>query len=83
MEQAAAGDFSGVVRVEPLAGVVPAEFQRGVRAGVLRGRVFSRAAAWWLPLGTMLATDVALNIFYYHVAPFGSYLLLNYAVYAG
>ena len=31
----------------------------------------------------MLATDVALNVFYYHVAPFGSYLLLNYAIYAG
>jgi hypothetical protein len=44
---------------------------------------FRGAAAWWLPLGTMLATDVALNVFYYHVAPLGSYLLLNYAIYAG
>jgi hypothetical protein len=26
---------------------------------------------------------VALNVFYYHVAPLGSYLWLNYAIYAG
>ena len=30
----------------------------------------------------MLVTDVALNVFWYHVAPFGSYLLLNYAIFA-
>ena len=30
----------------------------------------------------MLITDIALNVFYYHVTPFGSYLLLNYAIYA-
>jgi hypothetical protein len=48
----------------------------------LRGRLFSRRGAWWLPLGVIAATDVALNIFYYHVAPFGFYLLLNYAVFA-
>jgi hypothetical protein len=46
------------------------------------GVYFRGAAAWWLTLGVMAATDVVLNIFYYHVSPFGFYLLLNYAVYA-
>jgi hypothetical protein len=47
------------------------------------GVYFRGATAWWLPLATMLATDVALNVFYYHVAPFGLDLLPNYAAYAG
>ncbi len=38
--------------------------------------------AWWLPLGVMAATDAGLNVFYYHVPPFGLNLLLNYAVFA-
>ena len=46
------------------------------------GVYFRGAMKWWLPLVTLLATDIALNIFYYHVAPFASYLLLNYAIYA-
>jgi len=46
------------------------------------GVYFRGAMKWWLPFATLLATDVALNVFYYHVAPFGIYLLLNYAVYA-
>jgi hypothetical protein len=51
-------------------------------AGVyLRG-----AIAWWLPLGIMVVTDTALNIYYhnkYHTPVFNAGLLLNYAIYAG
>jgi hypothetical protein len=48
-------------------------------AGVyLRG-----AIAWWLPLGIMMATDVGLSVFKYHVNPLRPELLLNYAIYAG
>jgi len=46
------------------------------------GVYFRGASAWWLTLGVMAGTDVALNLFYYHVKPFGFYLVLNYAVYA-
>ena len=42
MESLAADGFFGAVCVEPLAGIVPAEFQRGDGAGVLRRRVFPR-----------------------------------------
>ena len=64
----AAVDFRGAGGVEPLAGIVSAEFQRGYGPGVLRGRLSSGAMAWWLPLGTVAATDLALNVFYYHTA---------------
>jgi hypothetical protein len=64
-------------------GLFPPNFSAATALAFCAGVYFRGAAAWWLPLGTMLATDVALNVFYYHVAPFGSYLLLNYAIYAG
>jgi hypothetical protein len=64
-------------------GLMPPNFSAATALAFCAGVYFRGAAAWWLPLGTMLATDVALNVFYYHYPPFGSYLLLNYAVFAG
>ncbi len=37
--------------------------------------------AWWLPLGTLLTTDILLYVFYYHASVFNVYILGNYAVY--
>jgi len=31
---------------------------------------FCGGTAWWLPLGTLFVTDVALKLFYYHVSVF-------------
>ena len=64
-------------------GLFPPNFSAATALAFCAGVYFAGATAWWLPLGTMLATDVALNVFYYHVAPLGSYLWLNYAIYAG
>ncbi|MGD0252614.1 MAG: DUF6580 family putative transport protein [Verrucomicrobiota bacterium] len=64
-------------------GLLPPNFSAATALAFCAGVYFRGAAAWWLPLGTMLATDVALNVFYYHVVPLGTYLLLNYAIYAG
>ncbi|MGA2279721.1 MAG: DUF6580 family putative transport protein [Verrucomicrobiota bacterium] len=64
-------------------GLLPPNFSAATALAFCAGVYFAGATAWWLPLGTMLATDVALNVFYYHVAPLGSYLWLNYAIYAG
>ena len=63
-------------------GLFPPNFSAATALAFCAGVYFAGAAAWWLPLGTMLATDVALNVFYYHTRPVGGYLLLNYAVYA-
>jgi len=44
---------------------------------------FPRRMPWWLVLAVMVATDVGLNLFYYHTEAFNDYMLLNYAAYAG
>jgi hypothetical protein len=46
------------------------------------GVYFPRVLAWWLPIATLLVSDVALNIFYYKVEPLSRYMLMNYAMYA-
>lgn len=63
-------------------GLLPPNFSVAYAFAFCAGVFFRGALAWWLPLGVMLATDVALNVFYYHEPPFGFYLLMNYAVYA-
>jgi hypothetical protein len=63
-------------------GLFPPNFSAATALAFCAGVYFSGATAWWLPLGTMLATDVALNVFYYHTAPVGGYLALNYLIYA-
>ena len=63
-------------------GLFPPGFSAAYALAFCAGVYFRGAAAWWLTLGVMAATDVTLNLCHYHVAPFGFYLLLNYAVYA-
>jgi len=63
-------------------GLLPPNFSVAYAFAFCAGVYFGGALAWWLPLGVMCVTDVALNVFYYHTAPFGIYLVLNYAVYA-
>ncbi len=75
--------FIVVLVVSRIPGLLPSNFSAVYAFVFCAGVYFRGAAAWWLPLATMLATDMALNIFYYHVAPFGAYLVLNYAIYAG
>jgi hypothetical protein len=64
-------------------GLLPPNFSAATALAFCAGVYFPGALAWWLPLGTMLATDAVLNVFYYHAAPFASCLLLNYVVYGG
>jgi len=74
--------FIVLFAVSRIPGLMPANFSAAYAFAFCAGVYFRGATAWWLPLGTMLATDVALNVFYYHVAPFAFYLLLNYAIFA-
>jgi hypothetical protein len=74
--------FIAVFAVSRIPGLMPANFSAAYAFAFCAGVYFRGATAWWLPLVTMLVTDVALNVFHYHVAPIGFYLLLNYAVYA-
>lgn len=74
--------FVLVFALSRIPGVLPPNFSVAYAFAFCAGVFFCGALAWWLPLATMLATDVALNLFWYHTAPFGFYLLLNYAIYA-
>lgn len=47
------------------------------------GVYFPRRLAWWLPMATLLATDVVLNLFYYHTAAVNGFMMVNYVAYAG
>lgn len=74
--------FIAAFAVSRIPGLMPANFSGAYAFAFCAGVYFRGATAWWLPLGTMLATDMALNYFYYHVAPFAFYLLLNYTIFA-
>ena len=43
------------------------------------GAFFPRTVRWWLPLGTLVATDIALDFYY---QSFSAMQLVNYAAYA-
>ena len=74
--------FIAVFALSRIPGLMPPNFSVAYAFAFCAGVYFPGARAWWLPLGVMLVTDVALNVFYYHTPPFGFYLVLNYAVYA-
>lgn len=72
----------GVFAWSRIPGTMPANFSVGYAFAFCAGVYFYGAWAWAIPLGAMLATDVGLNVFYYHESPLAFYLLLNYALYA-
>jgi hypothetical protein len=70
-------------------GLFPPSFSVVYAFAFCAGVYFSRSMAWWLPLGTFVATDVALN-FYYQFKGWPvwkwsviEYQLINYVVYVG
>lgn len=70
-----------VFALSRIPGLMPGNFSAAYAFAFCAGVYFQGAAKWWLPLTVMLATDVALNVFYYHIAPFSPYMILNYALY--
>lgn len=63
-------------------GVMPLNFSVAYGLVFCAG-AFPRRLPWWAVLGTMLATDVGLNLFFYHTVPFSDYQAVNYLAYAG
>jgi len=45
------------------------------------GVYFPKPLAWWLPPSTLILSDVALNVFYYHEPPLSRYMVINYVMY--
>lgn len=67
-------------------GLFPPNFSAFYALAFCAGAFFPGRVAWWIPLGTLLVTDIALNI-YYRVAlgidAFQWYQLVNYLAFAG
>src|SRR5919109_1021639 len=77
-----------VFALSRIPGMLPQNFSAAYALGFCAGVYFTGRAAWWLPLVTLLATDVALNCYYalalgYRVWewPLLKSLLFNYAAY--
>lgn len=69
-------------------GMLPPNFSAAYGLLFCAGVYFSGRMAWWLPLGTLLVTDVGLDLYYrfylgWHVfdAPTIKYQLINYFAY--
>jgi hypothetical protein len=74
--------FIVVFALSRIPGLMPPNFSVAYAFAFCAGVFLPGLAAWWLPLITMLVTDVALNVFYYHAEPFGFYMMVNYASFA-
>ena len=61
-------------------GLFPPNFSAFYALAFCAGAFFPRGAKWWLPLGTLVVTDIVLD-FYYH--SFSALQLANYVAYAG
>jgi hypothetical protein len=72
-----------VFALSRIPGVLPQNFSAAYALAFCGGVYFTGAMAWWLPLGTLLATDVLLNIFYYHEPVFSGYMLVKTLSFAG
>jgi len=63
-------------------GLLPVNFSAAYALAFCAGIYFPKRLAWPLPLATLLATDMLMNVLYYRVAPVSAYMLVNYAAYA-
>ena len=57
--------------------MLPQNFSAAYAIAFCGGVYFCGAMAWWLPMGTLLVTDIALNVFYYHEPVFSWYMLVK------
>jgi hypothetical protein len=64
-------------------GLLPENFSAAYALAFCAGVYFPTLVAWWLPLATLAATDMLMNVFYYEVTPLNAYMLVNYVAYAG
>lgn len=63
-------------------GMLPENFSAAYALAFCCGVFLPRRLAWWLPLSTLLATNVLLNVFHYHAPAWSWYLLLTTATFA-
>lgn len=77
-----------VFALSRIPGMLPQNFSAAYALAFCAGVYFSGRSAWWLPLVTLLVTDLALNFYYLHLGysvfelPKLELLLFNYIAYA-
>jgi hypothetical protein len=68
-------------------GMLPQNFSAAYALVFCAGVYFSGSMGWWLPLGTLVLTDVALDLYYLHLGwhvfdlPTIKFQLINYLAY--
>jgi len=63
-------------------GLMPQNFSAAYAIAFCAGLYLPKKMAWWIPLGALLATDVLINLFFYHVSAFHISMLGNYLAFA-
>jgi hypothetical protein len=63
-------------------GLMPQNFSAAYAMAFCAGVYFPRKLRWWIPLGTLFALDLLLNVFFYHVTPVDSYTLFKLGTFA-
>jgi hypothetical protein len=72
-----------VFALSRIPGVLPQNFSAAYAIAFCGGLYFARSMAWWLPMGTLIVTDILLNVFYYHMPVFSGYMLLKTLAFVG
>ncbi|HEX3626358.1 MAG TPA: DUF6580 family putative transport protein [Verrucomicrobiae bacterium] len=75
--------FIAIFAVSRIPKLFPPDFSAVYALAFCAGVYFRGAMAWWLPLAVVAATDIGLNVFYYHISAVNWVMLVNYAIYAG
>jgi hypothetical protein len=63
-------------------GLMPGNFSAAYAIAFCAGVYFPGRLAWWLPLTTLLVTDIIVNVLYYQTAAISPYMGINYACFA-
>jgi hypothetical protein len=66
-------------------GLMPFNFSAAYALAFCAGVYFPRRLAWWLPLGALAVSDLALNLYYFlalHIDAFKATQLVSYLAYA-
>ena len=63
-------------------GLMPQNFSAAYAMAFCAGLFLPKRLAWWIPLGALLATDISINLFFYHVSVFHISMVGNYLAFA-
>jgi len=71
----------GIFALTRWPGLMPPNFSAAYALVFCAGIYFPRKLLWWLPLSTLLLSDLLMNHFYYHTDLVSWYMLVNYLVF--